>query len=89
MFILYEKGKYNEIFFDPVTSKFRHILAEPKIKLQHVINKINPQPTQPIQQKEQIIDATGLARAMHNGHTHVIDSTIYIVGSNSKRDWYG
>jgi len=25
---------------------------------------------------------------MNNGHTHVIDNTIYIAGSNSKRDWY-
>lgn len=83
-----KKKKYNENVFDPVTSRFRHILAEPKIKLQHVINKINPQPIQPIQQKEQITDATGLERAMNNGHTHVIDNTIYIAGSNSKRDWY-
>lgn len=85
-----KKRKINENLFNPI-SKFHHIAPEQNVKIQHVIPSSKPhqiRPTQQIHQKEQVTDATGLNKAMINGHTHVIDNTLYIAGSNSKRDWY-
>ena len=57
---------------------------ETKIKTQQLTQVTKPQfihtakPQQTLQQQEPITDATGIGRAMSNGHTHVIGNTIYI-----------
>jgi hypothetical protein len=77
--------------FDSISNKFHHPIPVTTIAPQHLT--IKPQPIhttkpQQIQQQEPITDATGIERAMQNGHTHVIGNTIYIGGSNSQKDWY-
>ena len=77
--------------FDPISNKFHHPIPETRIAPQQLTIKPQPvQTTKPqqIQQQEPITDATGIERAMQNGHTHVIGNTIYIGGSNSQKDWY-
>ena len=67
--------------FDPISNKFHHPIPETRIAPQHLTIKPQPvQTTKPqqIQQQEPITDATGIERAMQNGHTHVIGNTIYI-----------
>jgi len=86
-----KKEKLNENLFDPISNKFHHPIPVTRIAPQHVTIKPQPvQTTKPqqIQQQEPITDATGIERAMQNGHTHVIGNTIYIGGSNSQKDWY-
>ena len=66
--------------FDHISNKFDHPIPVTRIAPQHVTTKPQPvQPTKPqqIQQQEPITDATGIERAMQNGHTHVIGNAIY------------
>ena len=84
--------------FDPNTNKYHHhpipetnINTRQTTKPQIIQQKpqiIQQKPQQILQQQEPITDATGIGRATSNGNTHVIKNTMYIAGSNSKRDWY-
>ena len=85
------KNKNIDNLFDPITNKYHHPIPETNIRTQQttkpqIIQQQKPQQT--LQQQEPITDATGIGRAMSNGNTHVIGNTIYIAGSNTKRDWY-
>ena len=89
-----KKRKNIDNLFDPNTNKYHHHpIPETNINTRQTTKPqiIKQKPQQILRQPEQITDVTdvtGIERATINGNTHVIKNTMYIAGSNSKRDWY-